>query len=184
MFPLLLPTSIVSGNCSSDNGGLELPAVIFRIKVRLEQWAFHIDLSHNCLLATAAFPQVHGKGELWPCHQIVQYPRKAGGSFGGNATIASSTRRYCQLCTMQKSALINFSPESVGLPPLELGYFRGLKGDKWVSAGYLLPLWPPITHPTTASAFTAQVFLSSVHQCATLPARQVPLLPAMGTSAS
>ena len=171
MFPLLLPTSIVSGNCSSDNGGLELPAVIFRIKVPLEQWAFHIDLSHNCLLATAAFPQVHGKGELWPCDQIVQYPSRAGGSFGGNATIASSTRRYCQLCAPRCKcigALINFSPESVGLPPLELGYFRGLKGDKWVSAGYLLPLWPPITHPTAASAFTAQVFLSSVHQCATL----------------
>ena len=166
MFPLLLPTSIVSGNCSSDNGGLELPAVIFRIKVPREQWAFHIDLSHNCLLATAAFPQVQGKGEWWSCDQIVQYPmQQAGGSFGGNATIATSTRRYCQLCaTVQMSgALINFSPESVELPPLELGYFRGLKGDKWVSAGYLLPLCPPITHPTAASAFTAQLFLSSVH---------------------
>ena len=66
MFPLLLPTSIVSGNCSSDNGGLELPAVIFRIKVPpREQWAFHIDLSHNCLSARAAFPQVQGKRELW-----------------------------------------------------------------------------------------------------------------------
>ena len=67
MFPPLLPASIVSGNCSSDNGGLELPAVIFRIKVppRREQWAFHIDLSHNCLSARAAFPQVQGKRELW-----------------------------------------------------------------------------------------------------------------------
>ena len=112
--------------------------------------------------------------------QIVQYlMQQAGGSFGGNATIATSTRRYCQLCaTVQMSgALINFSPESVGLPPLELGYFRGLKGDKWVSAGYLLPLCPPITHPTAASAFTAQVVLSSSALCATLAGKCHYFLP-------
>ena len=68
------------GNCSSDNGGLELPAVIFRIKVppRREQWAFHIDLSHSCQ-ATTCFHWSSGKRRV-PRHCRLA----AGGGFGGN----------------------------------------------------------------------------------------------------
>ena len=68
------------GNCSSDNGGLELPAVIFRIKVppRREQWAFHIDLSHSCQ-PTTCFHWSSGKRRV-PRHCRLA----AGGGFGGN----------------------------------------------------------------------------------------------------
>ena len=59
------------------------------------------------------------------------------------------------------------------LPFLELVYFGGLKGDKWVSAGYLLPSpLPHNTHPSTFYCSMRQVLNS-----ATLLAGECPLLP-------
>ena len=53
-------------------------------------------------------------------------------------TLATRSQLLCQ-CVPLCANRIHFQVAALSSP---LGNFRGLKGDKWVSAGYLLPLRP------------------------------------------
>ena len=82
----LLPSSIVSENCSGDNGGLELAATIFLDKSSGRRTIDNCTLIYLAIVSSPhAFPEVQGKGEFpWtiPVAELfshAQFQRAQGG---------------------------------------------------------------------------------------------------------